>query len=43
MIPDALRSLFIRQTKNDTIDALIVAEVIRFGRYSQIAPENIIG
>ena len=30
---DALRAMFIRQTKNDTIDALIVAEVIRFGRY----------
>ena len=40
---DALRSMFIRQTKNDTIDALIVAEVIRFGRYceTQVAPENI--
>ena len=32
---DALRSMFIRQTKNDTIDALIVAEVIRFGRYCE--------
>ena len=41
---DALRNLFIRQTKNDTIDALIVAEVIRFGRYceTQVAPENIV-
>ena len=39
---DALRNMFIRQTKNDTIDALIVAEVIRFGRYSQVAPENIV-
>ena len=41
---DALRSMFIRQTKNDTIDALIVAEVIRFGRYceTQVAPENIV-
>ena len=37
---DALRNMFIRQTKNDTIDALIVAEVIRFGRYceTQVAP-----
>ena len=36
--------MFIRQTKNDTIDALIVAEVIRFGRYceTQVAPENIV-
>ena len=41
---DALRSMFIRQTKNDTIDALIVAEVIRFGRYceTQVALENIV-
>lgn len=40
---DALRSMFIRKTKNDTIDALIVAEIIRFGRYceTQVAPENI--
>ena len=36
--------MFIRQTKNDTIDALIVAEVIRFGRYCEtlVAPENIV-
>ena len=41
---DALRLLFIRQTKNDIIDALIVAEVIHFGRYceTQVAPENIV-
>ena len=41
---DALRNMFIRQTKNDSIDALIVAEVIRFGRYceTQVAPENIV-
>ncbi len=34
----------LRQTKNDTIDALIIAEVIRFGRYceTQVAPENIV-
>ena len=40
---DALRSMFIRQTKNDTLDALIVAEVIRFGHYceTQVAPEEI--
>ena len=30
---DALGNMFLRQTKNDTIDVLIVAEVIRFGRY----------
>lgn len=41
---DALRNMYLRQTKNDTIDALIVAEVIRFGRYceTQVAPENIV-
>ena len=32
---DALRNMFLRQTKNDTIDALIVAEVIRFGHQTQ--------
>lgn len=31
---DALRGLYIRQTKNDSRDAFIVAEVIRFGRYT---------
>ena len=33
---------FIRQTENDAIDVLIVAEVIRFGRYceTQVAPET---
>lgn len=41
---DALRNMYLRQTKNDTIDALIVAEVIRFERYyeTQVAPENIV-
>lgn len=41
---DALRNMYLRQTKNDSIDALIVAEVIRFGRYceTQVAPENIV-
>ncbi len=41
---DALRNMYLRRTKNDTIDALIVAEVIRFGRYceTQVAPENIV-
>ncbi|MBQ3434033.1 MAG: transposase [Selenomonadaceae bacterium] len=32
---DALRNIFLRQTKNYTQDALIVAEVIRFGRYCE--------
>ena len=41
---DALRNMYLRQTKNDTIDALIVAEVIRFGRYceTQVSSENIV-
>jgi transposase len=34
---DALRNLYIRQTKTDAIDALIIAQVIRFGEYSQTA------
>lgn len=33
---DALRNLYIRQTKTDTVDAFIIAEVLRFGRYTQI-------
>ena len=32
---DALGNMFLRQTKNDTIDVLSVAEVIRFGRYCE--------
>ncbi len=32
---DALRGLYIRQTKNDSKDAFIIAELIRFGRYSE--------
>jgi transposase len=32
---DALRSLFIRKTKNDSRDSLVIAELIRFGRYSE--------
>ena len=41
---DAMRNMFLRQIKNDTIDALIVAEVIRFGHYceTQVATENIV-
>lgn len=30
----AMRDLLIRETKTDHIDALLIAEVIRFGRYS---------
>ena len=32
---DALRGLYIRKTKNDAKDAFIIAELIRFGRYSE--------
>lgn len=32
--PDALRNLYIRQTKTDSRDSFIIAEVLRFGRYS---------
>jgi len=31
---DALRGLYIRKTKNDTIDACIIADVIRMGHFS---------
>ena len=29
---DSLRKMYIRQTKNDSIDSFLIAEVIRFGR-----------
>lgn len=32
---DALRGLYIRQTKNDAKDAFIIAELLRFGRYTE--------
>jgi transposase len=32
---DSIRNLYIRQTKNDLVDSFIIAEVIRFGRFSQ--------
>ena len=32
---DALRNLYIRQNKTDSRDAFIIAEVIRFGRFSE--------
>lgn len=31
---DSFRNLYIRQTKNDTIDSFIIAEVIIFGRFT---------
>ncbi len=32
---DALRGLYIRKTKNDAKDAFIIADLIRFGKYSE--------
>lgn len=37
---DSFRNLYIRQTKNDTKDAFIIAEVLRFGRYTSTALAN---
>jgi len=34
---DALRNLYIRKTKTDKVDAKIIADLIRFGRFSEIA------
>jgi transposase len=41
---DAFRSMYIRQTKNDAKDAFIIAEVLRFGRYTttELASEEIV-
>ena len=40
---DALRGLFIYETKTDAIDTFIIAEVVRIGHYSntEILPEDI--
>ena len=40
---DILRNLYIRQTKNDSKDSFIIAEVIRFGRFTStnLSKENI--
>ena len=40
---DALRGLFIHETKTDAINAFIIVEVVRIGRYSktEILPEDI--
>ena len=32
---DSLRNLYIRKTKTDMVDSFLIAEVIRFGRFSQ--------
>ncbi|MBB6716822.1 IS110 family transposase [Clostridium gasigenes] len=41
---DSFRNLYIRQTKNDTKDSFIIAEVIRFGRFTttQLADEKLL-
>ena len=41
---DSFRNLYIRQTKNDTKDSFIIAEVIRFGRFTttKLADEKIL-
>lgn len=40
---DALRGMYIRKAKNDAIDAVIIADVIRFGRYcdSRVEPQDL--
>ena len=41
---DSFRNLYIRQTKNDAIDSFIIAEVIRFGRFTttQLAEDKLL-
>ena len=36
---DALRGMYIRKTKTDSVDSVIIAEVIRFGRYCKTSVE----
>lgn len=36
---DALRGIYIRKTKTDSIDSIIIADVIRFGRYCETSVE----
>lgn len=36
---DALRGMYIRKTKTDAIDSVIIADVIRFGRYCETSVE----
>jgi transposase len=40
---DALRSMYIRQQKNDSRDSFIIADVIRFGRFCEttVAPSDL--
>ena len=41
---DSLKKMYIRQTKNDSIDSFLIAEVIRFGQFgtTSMADENIL-
>ena len=41
---DSLRKMYIRQTKNDSMDSFLIAEVIRFGQFTttSMADENIL-
>ena len=41
---DAFRKMYIRQTKTDSIDSFIIAQIMRFGQYSAttLSDENII-
>ena len=41
---DSLRNFHIRQTKTDSVDSLLIAEVIRFGQYepTKLADEDVI-
>ena len=41
---DSLRKMYIRQTKNDSIDSFFIAEMIRFGQFgtTSMADENIL-
>lgn len=37
---DAFRNLYLRKTKTDTVDSKIIAQLIRFGQYSQTDFQN---
>ncbi len=41
---EAFRKMYIRQTKNDSKDSFIIAQIMRFGQYSEtkLAEESII-
>lgn len=41
---DALRKMYIRQTKNDSKDSFVIAQVMRFGQFSatQLSEENML-